>query len=106
MTGRESSYVIVWEFKPKAGAEERFERAYGAQGVWASFFATGKGFVATELNRDLKDPRRYLTLDFWTTKAAYDDFRAANSERYQSIDRLCEDLTAEEKLIGYFERLP
>jgi heme-degrading monooxygenase HmoA len=97
-------FVTVWEFRPKPGAERRFEEAYGPQGVWANFFAPGEGFVAMELNRDLKDPRRYLTLDFWTSKAAYDRFRETHAEQYRTIDAQCEDLTAEEKLIGYFER--
>jgi len=103
---RNWGFVAVWEFRPKPGAEQRFEATYGPQGIWASFFAAGKGFVATELNRDLKDPGRYLTFDFWTSKAAYDQFREAHADEYQRIDAQCEQLTAEEKLIGHFERLP
>jgi heme-degrading monooxygenase HmoA len=99
-------FVAFWEFRPKPGAESRFESAYGPQGIWAKFFAAGEGFVATELHRDLKDTGRYLTLDFWVSHAAYEGFCKAHAEEYQSIDQQCEDLTAEEKLIGYFERLP
>lgn len=99
-------FVAVWEFRPKTGAESRFREAYGPQGVWATFFVTGEGFVSSELNQDLKDPARYLTLDFWVSRAAYETFRAAHAEEYKAIDQQCEALTAGENLIGYFERLP
>ena len=98
-------YVVIWEFRPRKGAETRFEEAYGPKGVWARFFARGEGFVATELNRDLKDAGRYVTLDLWVSKDAYDTFRAAHEAKYQTIDQQCESLTAEEKSIGAFERL-
>ena len=98
-------YVAVWEFRPQKGAEAKFEDAYGPHGVWAKLFAQGEGFVATELNRDLKDSSRYFTMDFWVSKDAFEAFRAAHQEEYQAIDQQCEALTAEEKMVGAFERL-
>ena len=98
-------YMIAWEFRPKPGAERRFEEAYGPDGIWAAFFKQGEGFITTELNRDLKDPGRYLTLDLWVSKAAYDKFRASHSAEYQAIDALCEALTEHEAELGRFERL-
>lgn len=96
-------YLIIWEFRPRKGAENRFQEAYGPQGIWAKFFARGEGFIGTELNLDLKDPTRYLTLDFWESKQAYDAFREAHPAEYQAIDEQCEALTAEEKPLGTFE---
>jgi heme-degrading monooxygenase HmoA len=98
-------YMIVWEFRPRKGAEAEFEDAYGPQGVWAKFFELGPGFVGTELNRDLKDPSRYLALDLWVSREAYEAFRSAHSAEYEAIDKQCEALTAEEKPLGTFERL-
>jgi heme-degrading monooxygenase HmoA len=98
-------YVVVWEFRPRAGAETRFEEVYGPRGIWARLFATDEAFVATELNRDLKDCGRYLTLDFWRSKQAYDAFRAKHASEYEVIDRECEALTAEQKSVGAFERI-
>jgi heme-degrading monooxygenase HmoA len=98
-------YVVVWEFRPRIGAEARFEEAYGPQGPWARLFASGEGFVATELNRDLKDSGRYLTLDFWKSREAYDGFHAKHAAEYAAIDRECEALTAEENLLGAFQRI-
>jgi quinol monooxygenase YgiN len=98
-------YLVAWEFRPKQGAEKRFETAYGPNGVWAKFFAQGDGFIRTELNRDLNNPGRYLTLDLWVSKADYDRFRSDHRREYQAIDAQCEELTEEETELGQFERL-
>lgn len=98
-------YMIIWEFRPRKGEEARFEEVYGPQGVWAKFFECGEGFVRTELTRDLKTPGRYLTLDLWVSKQAYDTFRGAHLAEYQAIDQRCEALTEEEMELGTFERL-
>jgi heme-degrading monooxygenase HmoA len=108
MTGNHPAswgYIIAWEFRPKRGAKELFERAYGPHGLWARLFAQGEGFIATELNRDLNDATRYLTLDLWVSREAYERFRAEHSGEYEAIDAQCEALTEQEKELGRFERL-
>ena len=97
-------YLILWEFRPREGAEARFEKLYGPRGVWAKLFDQGEAFVSAELVRDSKDPNRYITLDRWTSREAYEDFRAACRQEYESIDLPCESLTDSEKEIGSFER--
>jgi heme-degrading monooxygenase HmoA len=98
-------YLIVWEFRPRSGVEKHFEEAYGPNGVWAEFFAKGEGFIATELNRDLKDARRYLTLDLWVSREAHERFLGKHSGEYRALDRQCEGLTEQETELGRFERL-
>jgi len=108
MTGNERGtwgYLIAWQFRPKEGSERRFEAAYGPNGVWAKFFMRGEGYVATELSRDLQHPRRYLTLDFWTSKEAYEGFCSEHMAQYKQIDAQCEELTEQETELGRFERL-
>jgi heme-degrading monooxygenase HmoA len=99
------SYMVVWEFRPKPGAEQRFEEAYGADGIWAGLFQQSEGFVATELSRDREDPRRYLTLDFWESRAAYERFRSERAADYAAIDARCESLTEFEREMGQFEKI-
>jgi len=98
-------YVIIWEFFVRAGNERRFEQVYGPRGEWAEFFRTGTGFVRTELNRDFQVSRRYVTLDFWTSREAYSIFREANLATYTAIDQRCEALTESETELGSFERI-
>lgn len=98
-------YVIVWEFHVRAGMEHAFEAAYGPDGEWARFFKHDEGYVGTELNRDVKDPRRYLTLDFWTSEKSYENFHSRWSAEYQKIDQMCEAMTERELEVGKFERM-
>lgn len=98
-------HLIVWEFRAKAGIEQRFEQSYGPNGAWARFFATGEGYVRTELSRDLQVEGRYMTLDFWVSREAYEKFREANADRYHAIDAECEAMTESEVEIGSFERV-
>ena len=98
------NYLMIWEFRPQVGSEKQFEEAYGPHGIWARLFARGDGFIATELIRDLAATNRYLTMDMWTSKTAYEKFREEFAEEYRSIDARCEALTAQEQSLGYFER--
>jgi heme-degrading monooxygenase HmoA len=68
-------YTIIWEFHVKPEDAARFEQAYGPAGEWAQFFRTGTGYLGTTLNRDAEQPGRYLTLDFWESAGAYQQFR-------------------------------
>ncbi|MBI1804850.1 MAG: antibiotic biosynthesis monooxygenase [Ignavibacteriae bacterium] len=95
-------YIIVWEFWPRKGKEEEFKRVYSATGEWVEFFKRGEGYVDTTLCADAGSEGRYLTIDRWVSKEAYDMFRRTNREEYESIDKRCEGLTARETLIGYF----
>ena len=97
--------LILWEFRVRPGGEAAFERAYGPGGAWERLFASAEGWLGTDLLRDEADPGRYLTLDRWTSAAAYDAFRAGHREAYGALDRECGTLTADERLVGRFEGL-
>ena len=98
-------YLIMWEFRVRPGMEKEFEAIYGPNGRWARFFASGEGYVGTELNRDLKGNLRYVTLDMWSSRQAYEQFRAQHLEEYAAIDAECELMTVSEVEIGTFERI-
>lgn len=61
---------------------EQFERAYGPDGEWARFFAGGAGYIGTELLRDLAQPSRYVAIDRWESRDAYNTFVAEHRESY------------------------
>lgn len=108
MTGQDKDlwgFMIAWEFRPRPGVERRFEEAYGPQGVWARLFTRAEGFVGTKLTRDAKDASRYVTLDLWVSREAYEQFHSEYAGEYRSIDAECEGLTERETEIGRFERL-
>ena len=81
------------------------EKAYGPRGDWARFFARDEGYVRTDLNHDLKDGRRYVTLDFWVSRETYENFRQQHAAEYGELDQKFEELTEKELEIGKFERI-
>ena len=103
---RLSVYVVIWRFRPLAGRESEFERAYGPSGDWAVLFSRDDGYLGTQLLRRSDDSREYLTLDRWVSRAAYERFRARWSSEYRRLDGRLEGLTEEESPLGSFEALP
>jgi heme-degrading monooxygenase HmoA len=99
-------YIILWRFRPLAGRESDFERAYGPSGEWALLFRCGDGYLGTELLRCSEDSREYLSLDRWVSRAACEAFRVRFRSEYRRLDGRLEDLTEEETLLGTFEALP
>jgi heme-degrading monooxygenase HmoA len=99
-------YVVLWRFRPIVGRESEFERAYSPSGEWAQLFRRGDGYLGTELLRRSDDPREYLALDRWASRAAFEAFRARWSSEYRRLDHRLEELTEEEAPLGAFEALP
>ena len=79
-----------------------FEKVYGADGAWAKLFARDAAYRETRLVRDVERERVYLTLDFWETREAYEKFKEMHAEEYDRMDRECEGMTLQEKVIGEF----
>ena len=99
-----TEFVVVWEFRVRSGKRRQFETVYGADGVWAKLFRSSKGYIRTDLIRDLKTPRRYMTIDVWTSRAAYARFKKENRAEYRAIDEKCGSLTDGELQVGEFQR--
>jgi len=95
------AHVLVWEFAPAAGREAEFERAYGPDGDWARLFRRDPAYLGTELLRGAGG--RYLTLDRWRSRAAFEAFRKREAEDYAVLDRRMEALTSHESSLGSFD---
>ena len=95
---------MIWEFRVLTEARERFERQYGPLGEWAALFAQSPDYLRTELVRDAGDELRFLTLDYWKSREAYERFRQLHAEAYKAIDKRCEAMTESEREFGRFLR--
>jgi len=95
-------FLVLWEFRVRAGSETEFEQAYGQEGYWVRLFSSAPAYLGTELVRDVGDPRRYLTMDIWTSAEAYEAFKREHVTEYVAIDHECGRLTEGEKEIGRF----
>ena len=74
--------MIALVFSYEVREPEQFERAYGPEGDWATFFRSGRGYIGTELLRDVETPGRYLVVDRWETAEAYNAFAAEHREEW------------------------
>ena len=95
------AHVLVWEFAPAAGREADFERAYGPDGDWARFFRRDPDYLGTELLRSAAG--RYLTIDRWRSRAAFEAFKEREAGEYAALDRRMEALTSHETSLGSFD---
>ena len=79
--------MIALVFSYDVGVPAEFEREYGPDGAWSVFFKGGAGYIGTELLRDVEIPHRYLVIDRWESREAYNAFVTANREAYmQRVD--------------------
>ena len=99
-----SGFVIIWEFRINSRTRRAFERAYGPDGDWATFFRGGKGYLGTDLIHDAQQPDRYLTMDYWKSRTSYETFKKHNRKMYEIIDQIYEALTTKEVEFGKFSR--
>ncbi len=93
-------YEIFWEYEVRPEQVAAFERLYGADGEWARLFRQADGCVETLLFRDTDRPTRYLTVDRWQSRAAFDAFVEATSSAYAALDRQGDALTVRERRVG------
>jgi heme-degrading monooxygenase HmoA len=96
-------FLILWEFEVKPGGEERFEKVYGPGGDWAQLFRSGTDHRETRLLHDSFRPVVYVTMDFWNSQQAYEEFLRTHHAEYQAIEALGEKLTVSERRIGAYE---
>jgi hypothetical protein len=83
---------------PTATTRSRPSTAPTATG--ARFFAAGEGYLGTEL---LWADGRYLLIDRWSTRAAYEAFLAAHADEYARRNEAAKRLWADERDLGRFE---
>lgn len=102
MSAPRHGYAYIWEYRIRPGAAEAFEAAYGPDGRWVELFRAAPGYVGTALHRDRHAAERYVTVDYWRSRADWEAFRSASAGAYEAIDAACDALTVEEHEIGQF----
>lgn len=96
-------FVIAWQFDVLPEKAEEFERHYGSQGSWSHLFARSEGYIGTRLLRDSARTHRYVTLDLWTSEAAFQELRERYKQEYEDLDAALADLTSSEIRLGSFD---
>ena len=99
-----TQYVIVWEFRVRQERAAEFVQKYGPEGAWARFFRGSRGYIKTELVRDVTSDFRFLTLDYWQTEEEFNRYRQLNLAEYERLDKEFACLTEQENRLGAFYR--
>lgn len=97
------AYTLLWVYQVEPEKTPAFEQAYGSAGAWAALFRKSPGYLRTELLRDQANPRRFLTMDLWTSQEAWRSFRSVYATEYERLDAECGGLAVRETEIGAFE---
>lgn len=97
-------YVTAWRFVVSPANAAEFESHYRAGGTWSSLFRASAAYVRTELLRNVDRPTEYMTLDYWQSRDAYEQFRATHAEEYRALDEQTGTLTDAEEHLGEIGR--
>ena len=98
-------YVTIWEFTAKPEFRAEFENFYGPGGEWVQLFRRSQAFLRTEFFRDRQSENRYVTVDYFSSKAGFDDFMRELRQEYEALDRRSDGLTDSQREIGAFTAL-
>jgi heme-degrading monooxygenase HmoA len=98
--------VIALVFSYDVHDAVEFERVYSPEGEWAEFFRQGRGYIGTELLRDVETPGRYLVIDRWESADAYNTFVAERQAEYMERVDATRFHYDSELRFGTFETVP
>ena|SRR5436853_5682111 len=96
-------FVALREYEVKPGSEKKCEEAYCLAGGWVRLFRSNSNYCETRLLRVHFRTAIYLTLDFWNSHEAYEEFMATRKDEYKALDAAGEELTSNERRLAWFE---
>jgi len=105
MADLEAGFAYIWEYSVRPECVAEFEAAYGPDGDWVQLFKRAEGYRRTELHRDRHDSVRYLTIDYWDSAQAWEEFRQNLAAEFDALDARCEAYTTSEHELGRLDPL-
>jgi heme-degrading monooxygenase HmoA len=91
-------FAIIWQYAVPVDRVTDFVRAYSSDGDWAQLFRAAPGYAGTELIRC--DDGRFMTIDRWQNKAAFEQFLVRHRDEYDALDARLAAFTSNELLVG------
>jgi len=92
----------LWAYEVSPEMVDDFYELYGPEGAWVALFRRAPGYLDTELIVDRNQPSRFVTIDRWESKEAFDSFRTEFGTDFDQLDRLGEELIERETMLGEF----
>lgn len=95
-------FAYIWSYEIEPTCRQAFLEAYKPGGEWTRLFSRDPSYVRTALFHDVEDENRFVTIDYWKSKADRDSFQERYSAEFDSLDKRCEALTRDEQFLGDF----
>lgn len=97
-----SCYSIYWKYTIDLIHKNKFELAYGAEGVWNQLFSKSENYLGSTLHSLEDEPNTYLLVDCWVNKATYEAFKSENAMSYNMLSDDLKYLYLDEQKVGAF----
>ena len=97
-----AGYTYIWEYTIHPAFEHKFVAAYGTEGEWVQLFCRHQGYIRTEFFRDIENPDRFVTIDHWESREAWQAFRESADAAFRELDERCSRYTLKERELGTF----
>ncbi|MBN4081200.1 hypothetical protein JYT44_02425 [Caldithrix abyssi] len=94
----------IWEYIVPNEYLTDFIKTYSPDGDWVKLFQQCQGYIKTELIRDIYQPDRFITIDFWQSHNAFSAMKETIGDEYKKLDKHCEAFTSSENHLGFFGR--
>ena len=94
--------LILWEYEVLPERRAAFVQAYGPDGAWAELFSRADGFLGLELLCDQDGQGRFLTIDRWRSREAFEGFMASSGEPYRALGDQLHPLSVVQTRLGAF----
>ncbi len=98
-------FAYIWQYIVDPARKAELLAAYLPDGEWARLMSRHPGYLGTQLLGDVESDDRFVTVDYWTSRADRDAFREAFSAEFAELDQKCEQFTLSEDFLGDFSVL-
>lgn len=98
-------FLYIWQYAVEPTRRTDFIKAYEPGGEWTQLFSRDPSYLGTVLLQDANDENRYVTIDYWKSRAERDAFRERYSVDFDRLDKRCESFTQKEQFLGDFIEL-
>ncbi|MEO9967922.1 MAG: hypothetical protein ABJF11_19175 [Reichenbachiella sp.] len=95
-------YKVIWRYQVKPECVRDFLKIYDSSGEWAQLFSKSTDYIKTELFYETNAIQFFLTIDYWKSKKAFEEFYKTNKKEVALIDAMGDKLTVLEEKLGEF----
>ena len=95
-------FAYIWRYTINPDCRSEFFAAYNPSGEWAQLFSRDPAYQETVFLSDDRHENRFVTIDFWNSKADRDAFQKKYSAEFAALDDKCETFTTDEENLGDF----